>query len=258
MIEKTDTRKAVMDALESAGRGMSNICFNLSQETYIPANVRMSMKKAYGEWDLALRAYIGLERQETPPPSTHLRVDCPECHGAGEIFCHADDCHDDLCALNGDEHSCSGKVEPCGCTTSAEHVLPIELDGVSRALENKDGFWKSCSGCHELNEGVPTGPYSRVLKCHLGMGCSECGGIGAIWDTTDYEEMGRYLAGAPEVRIVFGLEAQGHIPAVEAALAEGADWREIGRRIGWDGETAKTYYERHLARLATTEGKDNG
>lgn len=61
----------------------------------------------------------------------------------------------------------------------------------------------------------------------------------------------------PDVRIVFGLEAQGHIPAVEAALAEGADWQEIGRRIGWDGETARTYYERHLARLATTEGKDN-
>lgn len=51
----------------------------------------------------------------------------------------------------------------------------------------------------------------------------------------------------PNVRIVFGLEAQGHIPAVESALAEGADWQEIGRRIGWDGETAKTYYERHLA-----------
>lgn len=137
----------------------------------------------------------------------------------------------------------------------SSHVLPIELDGVSRVLENKDGFWQSCTGCHELNEGVPTGPYSRVLKCHLGMGCSECGGIGAIWDTTDYEEMGRYLAGAADARIAFGLEAQGHIPAVEAALAEGADWQEIGRRIGWDGQTAKTYYERHLARLATTEGK---
>lgn len=58
--------------------------------------------------------------------------------------------------------------------------------------------------------------------------------------------------------IVFGLEAQGHIPAVEAALSEGADWQEIGRRIGWDGETAKTYYERHLARKATTEGQPDG
>lgn len=57
-------------------------------------------------------------------------------------------------------------------------------------------------------------------------------------------------------RVVFGLEAQGHIPAVEAAIAEGADWQEIGRRIGWDGETAKTYYLRHLDRVATTEGSE--
>lgn len=75
MTEKTDTRKAVIDALESAGRGMSNICFNLSQQTYIPADVRMSMKKAQGEWDLAIRALITLERQETPPPQIHVRGD---------------------------------------------------------------------------------------------------------------------------------------------------------------------------------------
>jgi hypothetical protein len=52
------------------------------------------------------------------------------------------------------------------------------------------------------------------------------------------------------VRILFGLEAQGHIPTVEAALKEGADWNEIGRRIMWDGETARVYYERYLARAA--------
>ena len=51
-----------------------------------------------------------------------------------------------------------------------------------------------------------------------------------------------------KVLVVFGLEAQGHIPTIEVALAEGADWKEIGRRINWHGETAKTYYERYLAR----------
>jgi len=50
--------------------------------------------------------------------------------------------------------------------------------------------------------------------------------------------------------VLFGLEAQGHIPTVEAALSEGTDWQQIGRRIGWDGETARQYYERHLARSA--------
>jgi hypothetical protein len=51
------------------------------------------------------------------------------------------------------------------------------------------------------------------------------------------------------VRILFGLEAQGHIPTIEAALKDGVDWEEIGRRIMWDGQTARIYYERHLARM---------
>lgn len=54
----------------------------------------------------------------------------------------------------------------------------------------------------------------------------------------------------PSVRIAFGLEAQGHIPTVENMLALGCDWQEIGRTIGWDGETAKQYYERHMERSA--------
>lgn len=53
------------------------------------------------------------------------------------------------------------------------------------------------------------------------------------------------IAGA---RVLFGLEAQGHIPTIEAMLAEQANWQEIGRRIGWDGATARAYYKRYLAR----------
>lgn len=56
---------------------------------------------------------------------------------------------------------------------------------------------------------------------------------------------GKVLADAP---VAFGLEAQGHIQTIETMLADGADWQEIGRSINWDGETAKSYYERHLAR----------
>ncbi|HDR8938771.1 TPA: hypothetical protein QDA76_002251 [Burkholderia vietnamiensis] len=74
-----------------------------------------------------------------------------------------------------------------------EIVVPIELSSVAETLAEGDGFWRSCSGCHETNEGHETGhyPYSKILKCHLGGGCSECGGIGAVWDDTDYEAMGR-------------------------------------------------------------------
>lgn len=72
--------------------------------------------------------------------------------------------------------------------------LPIELRGIAEAIGNGGGFWRSCSGCHESNEGMATGPFSETLKCHLGVGCSECGGIGAIWDTTDYDAMADFMA----------------------------------------------------------------
>lgn len=71
-------------------------------------------------------------------------------------------------------------------------AAPIELSGVKETLETGDGFWRSCSGCHETCDGHPVGeyPYSAILKCDLGAGCSECGGIGAVWDNTDYAAMG--------------------------------------------------------------------
>lgn len=74
--------------------------------------------------------------------------------------------------------------------------VPEELCGVPDVLEEGRGMWRTCTGCHEVFEGHPVGeyPYSKVMKCDLGSGCFECGGIGAIWDTTDYEEMGRHLA----------------------------------------------------------------
>jgi hypothetical protein len=65
----------------------------------------------------------------------------------------------------------------------------ISADSVAEAMQDGKGFWRSCSGCHELNEGVPTGRYSRALKCHVGLGCHECGGVGAVWDITDYADM---------------------------------------------------------------------
>lgn len=59
------------------------------------------------------------------------------------------------------------------------------------------------------------------------------------------------------VQVKIGLEAQGHIPTIEGMLAEGRTWEEIGRRIGWDGETARTWYADHLEdRRAGGQGMD--
>jgi hypothetical protein len=68
---------------------------------------------------------------------------------------------------------------------------PVELKGIKETIAEGQGFWASCTGCFETNEGhAPRGSYfSKVFNCHLGNGCRECGGIGAIWDTTDYDAM---------------------------------------------------------------------
>lgn len=66
---------------------------------------------------------------------------------------------------------------------------PVELRCVAETLANGAGQWRTCTGCHEGNEGMPTGPYGSIMQCYLGNGCDECGGIGAIWDTTDYQQM---------------------------------------------------------------------
>lgn len=68
-----------------------------------------------------------------------------------------------------------------------EAAKEAELDGA--------GFWRTCSGCYEGEDGqnVNGFPHSPSFGCILGGGCHECGGIGATWDTTDYEDMARSM-----------------------------------------------------------------
>ena len=80
-------------------------------------------------------------------------------------------------------------------------MTPLEVwqaigRNVKERIAEGDGFWVSCSGCYETEDGqnVHGYPYSDVFGCVLGGGCSECGGIGAVWDTTDYAAMGEELA----------------------------------------------------------------
>ena len=66
---------------------------------------------------------------------------------------------------------------------------PHMAKSIADELTEKSGFWNSCSGCHESHSGVPHGPWSDMFKCHVGMGCAECGGIGVVWDNTDYSNI---------------------------------------------------------------------
>lgn len=65
------------------------------------------------------------------------------------------------------------------------------VDGgrIAEVISEFDGAcgWRPCSGCHETNEGAETGlyPYSKAFGCHVGAGCSECGGLGVVWEYWD-------------------------------------------------------------------------
>lgn len=58
-----------------------------------------------------------------------------------------------------------------------------ELAGVAEQLAEGSGWWDACTGCHETGGGRPVCSYhySEALRCSLGRGCTECGGIGAVW-----------------------------------------------------------------------------
>jgi len=62
---------------------------------------------------------------------TAALVGCDDCRGEGEYFTHAENCRDDLCALNGDYHSCAGQVMKCGCLPMEDvFVFGSNLSGV--------------------------------------------------------------------------------------------------------------------------------
>jgi len=61
------------------------------------------------------------------------------------------------------------------------------------------------------------------------------------------KELPLYLKEIMDMPILFGLEAQGHIPTIEKMLSEGKSWEEIGKTIGWCHDTAKEHYERYLS-----------
>jgi len=72
----------------------------------------------------------------------------------------------------------------------ADPVLDMIADSVAEVVDGGSGHWRSCSGCHETDQGQETGayPYSQTFRCYIGAGCSECGGIGAVWDNIDYAD----------------------------------------------------------------------
>ncbi|APR52017.1 hypothetical protein CA223_06670 [Sphingomonas koreensis] len=83
---------------------------------------------------------------------------------------------------------------------------------IAEALEEGHGFWRACSGCQESCDGVVSVqdyPYSEVFRCQPGGGCRECGGLGVIWDDTDYDAMARAML-ADDASDIGSDEARGY------------------------------------------------
>lgn len=59
-----------------------------------------------------------------------------------------------------------------------------EADRIAEMID-EGGAWRACSGCQEGEDGHVSArdyPYSAVYRCQPGGGCTECGGIGVIWE----------------------------------------------------------------------------
>lgn len=106
--------------------------------------------------------------------------------------------------------------------------------GVKYSVEQGEGFWKPCSGCYETEDGHPVGSYSysAIFDCTLGGGCSECGGLGAVWDNTDYE------AFAEEMQAAL---AQDRAPQAGAAGVPSLRWLE-DNHTAWIEDDSDTPY----------------
>lgn len=91
----------------------------------------------------------------------------------------------------------------CGSAEERARLIASALNGVDQGttwnqsrihevIDEGDGFWEACSGCQEGVDGYVSSkdyPYSRAFRCQPGGGCTECGGLGVLWDTTDYDAM---------------------------------------------------------------------
>lgn len=74
-------------------------------------------------------------------------------------------------------------------SSQQEEAVPVDAERIREVIaeESAGGAavgWMSCTGCHETTEGAETGnyPYSKAFGCYVGAGCSECGGIGVVWE----------------------------------------------------------------------------
>lgn len=129
-------------------------------------------------------------------------------------------------------------------TREAEAPEAEAVAWVARVMEVREeaahegvGAWVACSGCQESVDGCVSTrdyPYSAAFGCQPGGGCSECGGLGVLWDTTDWDEAARFM-----------LACDDDHPAPSPASAWKPGREEIARLIDPD---AWSFADRHAGK----------
>ena len=104
-----------------------------------------------------IRAQVEASARALESPEQVQGEACELCNGTHEVFSHADDCSDDLCALNGDEHSCEGKVDPCSCAPTPPTAPAQDAQGEAAELL----AWFAEAG--GFNQGTKA-PHKWVLR----------------------------------------------------------------------------------------------
>jgi hypothetical protein len=154
-----------------------------------------------------------------------------------------------LCAMQALRAAVELRTPPAGHLAVGD-AGPIDMmllnvaEQVSECAEGGGvGFWRSCTGCLETVEGYTPDSYPFVpaFKCHLGGGCSECGGIGAIWDIADYAAMADEMlrddpVPPPPLAESVGVE-ENAARRIQARVASGeVDLRDVAALCGerWD------------------------
>ena len=119
----------------------------------------------------------------------------------------------------------AGEAEPDFAASIAEVIKEESLNEAACG-------WRSCTGCHETNEGYETGryPYSAMFGCHVGHGCSECGGLGVVWDYWSkdaLDDMARDVTTPPDASAI----REANRPDYDVSGLLDAAWAEVGKAM---------------------------
>jgi len=201
---------------------------------------------------------------DNPPHRSH------ECQGCGHVWRPADVATNGVAAIQtkGTRDGSPAPAQQAGDAACQPFRMLMDAAWVRRAAELEDGcevgagmlhpeapqqvtarikevmaecpgHWHSCTGCYEGEDGqnVHRFPYSQVFQCIVGSGCSECGGIGAVWDNTDYAGMAKEMLAEDEAQQATDAERGKLADRLEATMhkaeIEGWPWidKEAYKRI---------------------------